>query len=291
MSYPTKPVELPYQTEFGPTDFGAAHDCLKEHGFAIVKQLMPRDLVAELQRAVVEICDPEGSMAANTSRTILNFVERHPAALKMIECQPLMAWHEHLMGTKDLTVHRSACILRKPGCPPVGWHTDHSFDHTPPKNTNDALNNHDWPNGKWFYLTGSYPEHGGIAVIADSHRDDWQGPEGFNFVDPVTKKSFYRRGSESGWYNKFDVPGCVPLFTEPGDMILFASKTYHGAFENYSDQTRLSCAIGFRPRAPHNVPWDLPDDARAFVERVPSHLKPYFEHYTSIVPGWTPVAV
>ena len=86
----------------------------------------------------------------------------------------------------------------------------------------------------------------------------------------------------------FDFPGMVPLFTDPGDEIIFASRTYHSAFPNRIDRVRLSCGIGLRPRDyPVNAPWALSEDARAFMKAFPDHLQPLVKDYVGIDTEWS----
>ena len=56
------------------------------------------------------------------------------------------------------------------------------------------------------------------CVIADSHRPEWVGPEGFEFTEQ--RRSFRKLGAveQEGNYPSFDVPGCVPIIADPGDM-------------------------------------------------------------------------
>ena len=158
-----------------------------------------------------------------------------------------MEVHRHLIGTDEMTVHRSAAIIRMPGSAPVRWHSDwQGFGEGPPKNAGEVLNRGLWPSGKWIYITGSRPVHGGLFVIEDSHEEDWEGPEGFALTGD--RRSFYPGGAEESSCDGFDIPGLIPLFTDPGDMIVFAHRTYHGAFPNGLAEPRLSCAIGFRDR-------------------------------------------
>ena len=148
-----------------------------------------------------------------------------------------------MIDTDHITIHRSAAIIRMPKSSPVAWHTDwrgFSLRKKPPKTANDVLNRGLWLSGKWFYITGSYPTQGGLCIIEDSHLENWSGPEGFRLTS--NKRSFYPEGREEKAYDGFDVAGIVPLFINPGDMIIFAHRTYHGAFPNKTDQVRLSCA-------------------------------------------------
>ena len=147
------------------------------------------------------------------------------------------------------------------------------------------LNRGLWPSGKWFYLTGSRPEHGGLCVIEDSHVENWEGPEGFKMT--ADRRSFYKEGEAEKAYVGFDIPGLVPLFTNPGDMIVFAHRTYHGAFPNQIDEIRLSCAIGFRSRDHHiDIPWEIPAEGKQFLADLPPQFHQYTQGYTSIDLAW-----
>ena len=99
--------------------------------------------------------------------------------------------------------------------------------------------------------------------------------------------SFYREGGPAGAYDAMDIPGVFPLFTDPGDLIIFAGRTYHGVYPHGGNETRLSCAFAFRSgRRPHPTPWPLPESARRFIQSAPPAIRPLVEHYPSIVPGW-----
>ena len=122
-------------------------------------------------------------------------------------------------------------------------------------------------------------------MIEDSHLPNWTGPEGF--VLTADRRSFMRPDGDPAGYIGFDVPGVVPLFTEPGDEIVFAARTYHAAFSNQTDQVRLSCGIGLRPRSYRiAAPWPLSATAQAFVKALPVHLQPLVGNYVGIDPSW-----
>lgn len=277
---------LSYRYEFGLNELEAAQACVDAHGFAVVKQVLTEDLVAELQDAVLQVIDPDGALGPGESYTHTSFVEHAPALWKLLDYEPFLRVQRLFCQSDELTIHRTAAILRNPGSSPLSWHSDwHGFSQAPPQNAGDVLNRGHWPSGRWFYLTGSYPEHGGLAVIEDSHVEDWTGPEGFALTPD--RRSFYRRGSEPEAYVGFDVPGIVPLFTEPGDQIIFAARTYHAAFPNRTDQVRLSCGLGLRPRSYWiEAPWPLPESAQAFIEALPARHQHFVENYVGIDTQW-----
>ena len=122
-------------------------------------------------------------------------------------------------------------------------------------------------------------------MIEDSHVEDWAGPAGFALTPD--RRSFHRRGSEPESYVGFDVPGMVPLFTDPGDMIIFAARTYHAAFSNQIDQVRLSCGLGFRPRSYRiEAPWPLSESAQAFIKALPPRHQHFVENYVGLDMDW-----
>ena len=260
-------------------------ECLEVHGFAIIKDVLPPERVEKLKQAVYDGTDPESTLAPGQSRTRHAWIESGPGAWTLLEHEPFMDIHRHLIGTDELTVHRSAAIIRMPGSQSVAWHTDWCGYSTEIKNSGDILNRGLWPSGKWFYLTGSRPVHGGLCVIEDSHLEDWEGPEGFRMT--ADRRSFYPEGEEERPYAGFEIPGLMPLFTQGGDMIVFAHRTYHGAFPNRLEEVRLSCAIGFRDRKHRiEVPWEIPKSGRWFLENLPGHLQEYTHGYTSIDMDW-----
>ena len=70
-------------------------------------------------------------------------------------------------------------------------------------------------------------------------------------------------------------------------MIVFAHLTYHGAFPNAIEDVRLSCGIGFRAADYRiDLPWDIPDEGKLFIETMPAHLRRYLDGYTSIDMEW-----
>ena len=278
--------DLGYQSEFSTSELDGLSSCLETHGFAILKDLLDDDVVDGLRQAVWDGTDPDQTLEVGQSRTKHAWIETGPGAWSLLENEPYMDIHRYLIGTDELTVHRTAAIIRMRDSDVVRWHSARcGFDAGPPKNSGDVLNRGLGPSGKWLYITGSRPIHGGLCVIADSHVENWQGPEGFEMM--LNRSSFYPRGEEPVAYDGFDIPGLVPLFTNPGDMIIFAHRTYHGAFPNKLDEPRLSCGIGFRDRNHRiDIPWEIPESGQKFLADLPEHLQCYVDGYTSIDVEW-----
>ena len=182
---------LGYTYEFEVTQLDLMSECLEAHGFAIIKDVLPDQMIDRLKQAVFDGTDPQSTLQAGQSRTRHAWIESGRGAWQLLEYEPFMQVHRHLIGTDGLTAHRSAAIIRMPGSKPVAWHTDWcGFSNRRPKNSGDILNRGLWPSGKWFYLTGSRPEHGGLCVIEDSHLEDWEGPQGF-YLTNFQKESLH----------------------------------------------------------------------------------------------------
>ena len=88
----------------------------------------------------------------------------------------------------------------------------------------------------------------------------------------------------------FDVDGCVPLVTNPGDLIIFAPRTFHGAFpvpRGFND-VRHSANFGLRQQpfmtgasadCPLLAPWARSLQAAQLEDALPDHLKRFARLY------------
>jgi ectoine hydroxylase-related dioxygenase (phytanoyl-CoA dioxygenase family) len=281
-------VEPGYRYRFDAADVDDIADCNARHGFAIATGAIDARLVEEISADVVRVIDPGRTLAPAESSTSIDFVEHAPATWKLLEDERYMRLTRRLTGSDDLVLHRTAAIIRMPGSPGMGWHTDMRAAPATPQGVDDVLNRGEWANSLWSYLTGSHPQRGGLAVIADSHRADWPGPEGFELE--TDRKSFHRPGAV-GWHVGTDVPGVVALHTDPTDLVIFAARTYHSALSHQGDQPRLSAGIAMRPRSERiSAPWPLPESSQKFMAALPERLRRFTDGYTGIVRGWTPTA-
>ena len=282
------PLKLPYRYEFGVDELAAIKACHDTHGFAVVKKVLPVDDIEALKDSVRFVLDSQGDLRAGETRVKHAFIEYSQPLRRLLEHEAYLSINRYILQTDEMTIHRSAAILKQVGAGPVTWHTDFDgFADGPPRNCNQVLNCGEWPNGMWFYLNGTHPGRAGLAVIADSHRIDWQPPDGFAFTPG--RRSFYRIGEEPKAYDRMDVPGIVPLFTDPGDLIIFAARTYHAAFPHGGDEPRLSCGFIFRPtQTKVSVPWQIPESAHSFMAELPAHLKSFVKDYPSININWKP---
>jgi hypothetical protein len=108
----------------GAHELDAMSACLDVHGFSIIKDVLSDVIVAGLRDAVWPGTDPDRTLEPGKSRTRRAWIESGPGAWSLLENEDFVAIHRHLIGADELTVHRSAAIIRMPGSVPISWHTD-----------------------------------------------------------------------------------------------------------------------------------------------------------------------
>lgn len=281
----TTHATLPYRFEFDKNEVRNIVECNEQHGFAIVKGMLPLGMVEMLKAEVRRVLEPVVQSSSVITYTHNHFIEHSPVYASLMTYEPYMRIARALNGDEPITLNRSAAIYKQAGCGPMAWHTDWGpLEH--PYDTNSVLNS-SGASSMWFYLNGIDDVRGGLAIIPDSHPEDWEAPEGFAFTG--RKKSFYRKGAAPTPHARMDdVPGAMPVVAEPGDMILFAERTYHGVYPHRGTQTRLSCGMSFRKQSykPAQV-WPLSESAKRFIDLCPPEIKPFVEGYAGMGGDWT----
>lgn len=281
----TTAIRLPYRFEFAPEEVQEIVACNREHGFAIVKGMLPQVMVEMLKAEVRRVVKPLADDTGAPTYTHNHFIEYSPVYASLMLHEPYMRIARALCDGEPMTLNRSAAIYKNPGSGPMAWHTDWDpLVH--PYGTNAVLNN-SGASSMWFYLNGIDAVRGGLAIIPDSHTDDWPAPDGFAFSE--RRKSFYPLGEKPGKHTTMDdVPGAMPVIAEPGDLIVFAEKTYHGVYPHRGSEVRLSCGMSFRKQSykPEQL-WPLSDSAAAFIASSVPEIRPFIEGYWGMGSGWT----
>lgn len=274
----THAAQPTFRHVFGHDELDAIQNCLDEHGFAVVRRVISDETVAALKRDIDRSLNPNNDLKPAETRYAMVFIEQSPTLLALLDNPAFMAVARKVVGSEQIVVNRSAAILKNAGAKAGGWHSDFDFSPGP---VNASMNRGEWPNGLWFYLTGSHPTQGGLAVIDGSHRPDWPGPKGF--VLREDRNWFEPAGGKWDGIDPFrDVPGVVPLVTEPSDLVIFAARTYHAPHAHQGQSPRYSATVVFRPRMKMNVDWPLSEQAQQFLASLSERHRPYFEDYTSL---------
>jgi hypothetical protein len=265
-------------------DIDRALECLDEYGYCVIRKMIDSDWVEELKGEIDAVLDPQRDLAPAANRYHMMLAEESSALWRLVEHDPYMNYVRAVHGTDEVCLHRSAAILRTPGEGMGTWHTDHRGHVEKPQIANDVLNRFSMPSGSWFYLNGSDPQCSGIAVIEKSNKPDWTGPDGFELTPD--RSSFRPIGAaDDAKWSSMEVPGCIGVVADPGDLICFAALTYHANMATHA--RRYSCGMGFRPKKMQiDAPWPLPATATALIERLPDHLKTYADGYTGYDGTW-----
>ncbi|MCX5658226.1 MAG: phytanoyl-CoA dioxygenase family protein [Planctomycetota bacterium] len=279
-----------YRYEFRPDEHDDIVHCAKAHGFAIVKQLLPPTMVDQLKTSVIDNLAPGGKLAyAKTNSYQTWFIERSPALRDLIRFRPFMSIAEAVVGDAELTVHRSAAIVRQPGDGGMAWHSDFQYPPHPPRGASEYLNTtppESRTGSLWFYLTGVNPRDGGIAIIPDSHTIDWQPAPGLQLSPD--RRFIHRAGDDKPCLD-MNIPGAMAIHAEPGDLIHFNLLTYHGVYNHTGSHLRVSAALNFRRRAlSFTAPWPRSTEAQRFIDDTPDDLKPYLRDYLGLDLNWRP---
>ena len=259
-----------------------ALEAYRRDGYAIVRRLAGPEIVAALRAAVDEVLgDADGR-----NSTTPDFVEHSAHALRLLDAEGYVELNRRLLGTDALTIHRSFAVLKAAGSPPFPWHRDyHHLEADAPTEPDQFLDPGDHGARMLWYLDGSYPDQGGLWLIPGSHRDDWPGPAGFAFTEG--RKSFHRLGEPPLHYDRFDAPEMVPLRIDPGDLLLYSLRLYHGAAAQ-PEGLRRACAVLLRPAEP---PLRVrgraqPESSRHFLQHLPDRYRRFAHNYVGIDYGW-----
>lgn len=280
----TMPKKLPYVYEFEKDDVEGIYNCNEQHGFAVVKGLLSPEMVDKLKAEVRLALEDETDKTPGTTSFANSFIEQSQALSGLLTYEPYMKIVRCLYGYQPITLNRSAAIYKKPGAPVGAWHTDWQ-PRTHPYGVDGVLNT-TGASSNWFYLNGTHPDRAGIAIIPDSHTKEWEGPEEFEFTS--NRKSFYRKGTEPKDCVEMDFKEVFNLYSDPGDMIVFAERTYHGVHAHNGTETRLSCALSFRTKGQQfDEVWPLPESARTFIANCPEEVKPLVEEYIGMGRSWS----
>ena len=112
----------------------------------------PPSWLRSFRNRFFRLSTPDGTLGPGESYTHPTFVEHAPALWKLLDYEPYLRVQRLFCQADELTIHRSAAILRNPGSSPLTWHSDwHGFSQGPPQNVGDVLNRGHWPSGRWFY--------------------------------------------------------------------------------------------------------------------------------------------
>ena len=114
------PSQPSYNYHFDLDDIAAAVTCLEAHGFCVIRQVIDTEFVEDLKASVIQVIDPDGTLPLASNKYCTNFIEESPTFCRLLDHSTFMSIYHAVLKTEDLTVHRTAAILRTGG--PVPGH-------------------------------------------------------------------------------------------------------------------------------------------------------------------------
>ena len=81
--------ELGYTYEFGVDQLSLMSECLEAHGFAIIKDVLPPELVSSVKQGSLMARIRKGELEPGQSHTRHAWIESGPGAWQLLEYEPL----------------------------------------------------------------------------------------------------------------------------------------------------------------------------------------------------------
>lgn len=221
----------------------------EEEGYLLLRNVLPREQVDRLNRAIDEIIaeEPE-SLAYN----IYHAVERHPEIADLIDQPAILPLMVNLLGY-NIQLHISHLTIRRPNPDDVRtstssfihWHQDGPHPPFPKINGLTAT----------YYIKACYilsdmsePDRGNTKIIPGSHNIPDFNPA---TTDVSTK-----------------LEGEVQICGQPGDVFIFPQTIWHAGAPNRSNFERRQLFLGYSPI------WMRPIDYHKASERLLKDASP-----------------
>jgi ectoine hydroxylase-related dioxygenase (phytanoyl-CoA dioxygenase family) len=205
-----------------------------EHGYVVVPDLVPPDLLAEVTAAIDAIeAEVEASLRARRDGRLLiaeagaitfstHLVERSPLLRRLVASAPLAGIAADLVGP-DTRLYWDQAVYKKPEKPRrFPWHQDNGYGYVEPQQYLTV----------WLALTDATVANGCPQVVPGLHR---LGTLAHDYVDPL------------GWECLTDPDGVVAAPVPAGGAVVFSSLTPHLTGPNTTDAVRKAYIVQYAP--------------------------------------------
>ncbi|MCZ8516988.1 phytanoyl-CoA dioxygenase family protein [Paenibacillus filicis] len=199
-----------------------------QDGYLILRNVVPEEKVARLNRAIDEILagEPEA-----LSYNIYNSVERHPEIADLMDEPALLPLMVNILGY-NIQLHISHLTVRRPNPNDIKtdsqsfihWHQDGPHPEFPSIN---GLTSMYYVKICYILSDMSGPDRGNTKIIPGSHLKAGFTPVQTNVDVPVE--------------------GELQVCGNPGDVFIFPQNLWHAGAPNRSDHTRRQLFIGYSP--------------------------------------------
>lgn len=217
--------EKQMQEQYGLTEQQVEH--FRVFGFLIRRKLFSpvemRQIHDEFDRRLAAVQREAGPRDAHHFHNWPNRDPKSPYIASLLEDPRIYASSEQLLGQNAVPVHSNSNSY----CEDTPWHPDTTDRHLLMiKNV--------------MYLQRTTPDQGALRLIPGSHQSPLYD-ELLRIGIKGTCGDAPRFFTESG-FSAEDIP-CHVFSSEPGDLITFNERTWHGAFGSYAD--RRTCTFNF----------------------------------------------
>jgi hypothetical protein len=212
---------------------------IEELGYTRIAQVMPRELLARLQRYTGDLLDalPEAERLKQVSTGSMVSVWQHPVMADLIALPAALAALADL-GWPQAKISGGYIISKPPHSPRLFWHYDYTGWADP-----DAFMLPPQQLFLMWYLTDTRPENGCLRVIPRSHLAD-------NPLLPLLREAHtddLRRGHGQDLPEFSDRPDEVNVCVQAGDLVVGDSRLLHAAHANDSEQRRTVITLWYHP--------------------------------------------
>lgn len=197
-------------------------------GYVVLKGCLSTAEVNNLLQAYQEVMAVAPSynyFGQSGTKMVAPFVDKHDAFGALIEHPGVMAAMRDIWGTECLYIAGSDMWANYDETP---WHSDGQPGREA-KTLKTAI-----------YLEEMGPNSGPLNIIPGSHH-----PE---FCAAIFRScGVWDRGRPRLRLDKEKIPGMIPLYTQPGDVVLWDNRLWHSAFKRKDGQARKTMFIGYTP--------------------------------------------
>ena len=220
-------------------------------GYVVLRNCLSPDKVRTLQEAFDRVSESSASLdlfGTVGSTRLMPFVEADDSFGALVEHPEIMEAMRDIDGTEFLYSGGSDLTANLDD---VFWHCDGTHGRQP-RTAKTAIYLDDLRNGD-----------GALNVIPGSHHPEFSAAL-FRSYGPLGEQYRRRKHDRS---TRDNIPGAVPIYTKPGDVVLWDNRLWHSAWTRRDGRPRRNMFISYM-----RDPQDDPIGVRELREFLASHL-------------------
>jgi len=199
-------------------------DEMLEHAIDITRrQEAGGDIFDALIQPESALADPDLPLARKTSKIFR--IHKHEPVFEQFASDPRTTQIIADLIGEDLDCFLSQFIFKQPGALGQPWHQDAFYFPF------DGPDQGSYQVGIWLAITEARRDNGPLWVLPGSHNEE---------VHAAVKDT--REHANHGYFEiiDHDMEGAIPVFLQPGDLLIFHSHLMHMSTDNESDDLRAA---------------------------------------------------